>query len=156
MKRATVAIEDKRFYKHGGVDYVGIVRAAFKNLTSDEAQQGGSTLTMQLVRNLYTPENRFKKTLMRKIREAKLAEELEREHSKEWVLDRVPQQRPVRDRRRADGGRRAGGRAHLLRQARLAADAARRRRCSPACRRRRRSTTRSTTPQARASAAARC
>jgi penicillin-binding protein 1A len=86
MKRATVAIEDKRFYKHGGVDYVGIVRAAVKNATSDEAQQGGSTLTMQLVRNLYTPKTRFQKTFTRKIREAKLAEELEKEHSKEWVL----------------------------------------------------------------------
>ena len=86
MKRATVAIEDKRFYKHGGVDYVGIVRAAVKNATSDEAQQGGSTLTMQLVRNLYTPKTRFQKTFTRKIREAKLAEELEKQHSKEWVL----------------------------------------------------------------------
>ena len=86
MKRATVAIEDKRFYKHGGVDYVGVVRAAVKNLTSDRTQQGGSTLTMQLVRNLYTPNTRFRKTLVRKIREAKLAEELEKEHSKEWIL----------------------------------------------------------------------
>jgi penicillin-binding protein 1A len=86
MKRATIAIEDKRFYRHGGVDYVGIVRAAVNNVTSDRASQGGSTLTMQLVRNLYTPENRFQKTLTRKIREAKLAEELEQEHSKEWVL----------------------------------------------------------------------
>jgi len=86
MKRATVAIEDRRFYHHGGVDYVGIVRAAFKNVTSDRASQGGSTLTMQLVRNLYTPEDRFQKTLTRKIREAKLANELEHEHSKAWVL----------------------------------------------------------------------
>ncbi|MGN6188814.1 MAG: transglycosylase domain-containing protein [Conexibacter sp.] len=86
MKRATIAIEDKRFYKHGGVDYVGVVRAAVKNVTSDQTQQGGSTLTMQLVRNLYTPGSRFRKTLVRKIREAKLAEELEREHSKEWIL----------------------------------------------------------------------
>ena len=86
MKRATIAIEDKRFYHHGGVDYVGVVRAAVKNVTSDETQQGGSTLTMQLVRNLYTPGTRFRKTLVRKIREAKLAEELEKEHSKEWIL----------------------------------------------------------------------
>lgn len=85
-KQATIAIEDKRFYKHGGVDYVGIVRAAVKNVTSDESTQGGSTLTMQLVRNLYIPENRFKKTFTRKIREAKLAEELEQQHSKQWVL----------------------------------------------------------------------
>jgi penicillin-binding protein 1A len=86
MKRATIAIEDRRFYHHGGVDYVGVVRAAVKNVTSDDTQQGGSTLTMQLVRNLYTPRSRFKKTLVRKIREAKLAEQLEKEHSKEWIL----------------------------------------------------------------------
>ncbi len=86
MKQATVAIEDRRFYQHGGVDYLGVVRAAVKNVTSDKAAQGGSTLTMQLVRNLYVPENRFKKTLTRKIREAKLAEELEQRHSKAWIL----------------------------------------------------------------------
>jgi len=86
MKRATVAIEDRRFYKHRGVDYVGVVRAAVKNVTEDRTSQGGSTLTMQLVRNLYIPENRFEKSLKRKIREAKLADELEKEHSKEWIL----------------------------------------------------------------------
>lgn len=87
LKEATIAIEDRRFYKHDGVDYVGVVRAAIKNATSDNsAAQGGSTLTMQLVRNLYIPENRFEKSYSRKIREAKLATELEREHSKEWIL----------------------------------------------------------------------
>ena len=55
MHDATVAIEDERFYKHGGVDYEGIVRAAFKNLESGEALEGGSTITQQLVRNLYDP-----------------------------------------------------------------------------------------------------
>jgi len=86
MQRATVAIEDRRFYQHSGVDYVGIARAAFKNVTSSHETQGGSTLTMQLVRNLYTPEDRFKKTLTREIREAKLAKQLEDEHSKAWIL----------------------------------------------------------------------
>jgi len=86
MKRATVAIEDKRFYQHGGVDYLGIVRAAIKNVTSDRTAQGASTLTMQLVRNLYIPQDRFQKTLTRKIREATLANELEQRHSKAWVL----------------------------------------------------------------------
>ena len=86
MKQATVAIEDRRFYQHGGVDYLGVVRAAVKNVTSDSTAQGGSTLTMQLVRNLYTPEDRFQKTITRKIREAKLAEQLEQEHSKAWIL----------------------------------------------------------------------
>nr|WP_221242893.1 transglycosylase domain-containing protein [Conexibacter arvalis] len=86
MKRATVAIEDRRFYSHSGVDYVGVVRAAVKNVTEDRASQGGSTLTMQLVRNLYIPENRFKKSWTRKIREAKLADELEKQHTKDWIL----------------------------------------------------------------------
>jgi len=87
VREATVAIEDRRFYEHGGVDYVGIGRAALKNLSKGESLQGGSTLTMQLVRNLYTPKNRFQKTLTRKIREAKLADELEQEHTKAWILD---------------------------------------------------------------------
>jgi penicillin-binding protein 1A len=86
LKRATVDIEDRRFYRHGGVDYLGVVRAAAKNLSADRAQQGGSTLTMQLVRNLYTPRVRFRKTLRRKIAEAKLADELDKRHSKRWIL----------------------------------------------------------------------
>src|SRR5689334_3380813 len=88
LKQATVAIEDQRFYKHKGVDYEGIVRAAVKNITSHKTVQGGSTLTMQLVRNLYTG-NRTRAGIAgyeRKIKEAKLAEELEQEHSKKWIL----------------------------------------------------------------------
>src|SRR4051794_3908064 len=88
LKQATVAIEDQRFYTHKGVDYEGIVRAAVKNITSHKTVQGGSTLTMQLVRNLYTG-NRTRSGIAgyeRKIKEAKLAEELEQEHSKEWIL----------------------------------------------------------------------
>jgi len=83
LKDATVAIEDERYYRHKGVDYEGVVRAAVKNLTSGETVQGGSTLTMQLVRNLYITDER---TYERKIREAKLAEELENERSKAWIL----------------------------------------------------------------------
>jgi len=83
LKDATVAIEDSRFYKHKGVDYVGVVRAAVKNLESGSKVQGGSTITMQLIRNLYITQER---TYKRKIREAKLAEELEDEHSKNWIL----------------------------------------------------------------------
>src|SRR4051795_5778814 len=85
LKQATVAIEDQRFYHHKGVDYAGVVRAAVKNLSSHKTVQGGSTITMQLVRNLYISQER---TYQRKIREAKLAEELENEHSKEWILDK--------------------------------------------------------------------
>ena len=56
LKDATVAIEDERFYSHQGVDYEGIIRAAVTNFASRETVQGGSTITMQLVRNLYTAE----------------------------------------------------------------------------------------------------
>jgi penicillin-binding protein 1A len=84
-KDGTVAIEDQRFYHHGGVDYTAIIRAAVRNATSGHTVQGGSTITMQLVRNLYikAPRRDFK----RKIREAKLASELESEHTKTWILD---------------------------------------------------------------------
>src|SRR3954452_14120340 len=88
MKDATVAIEDERFYRHKGVDYEGIVRAAVKNFTEHKTVQGASTLTMQLVRNLYT-EDRAREGVAgykRKIREAELARELEESHPKNWVL----------------------------------------------------------------------
>ena len=90
LKQATVAIEDERFYRHQGVDYEGIVRAAVKNFINRETVEGGSTLTMQLVKNLYTAD-RTREGLagyQRKIREAKLAEELENEHSKDWILNK--------------------------------------------------------------------
>ena len=84
LRRATVAIEDERFYRHEGVDLSAIVRAGIKNLESGETVQGGSTLTQQLVRALYIkdPQRNF----ARKIREAKLASELEEERSKSWIL----------------------------------------------------------------------
>ncbi|MGB0872150.1 MAG: transglycosylase domain-containing protein [Solirubrobacterales bacterium] len=85
IKDATVAIEDERFYKHSGVDYSAIVRAAVRNASSGKTVQGGSTITMQLVRNLYIDQP--KRDYKRKIREAKLASELESERSKKWILD---------------------------------------------------------------------
>ncbi len=84
LRRATVAIEDERFYRHRGVDYGAIVRAGIKNVESGETVQGGSTITQQLVRALYIKDP--KRTVARKIREAKLASELERKHSKRWIL----------------------------------------------------------------------
>ncbi|MCW2997694.1 MAG: glycosyl transferase [Solirubrobacterales bacterium] len=72
MKDATVAIEDQRFYQHKGVDFEGVIRAALKNFQSKgEKVQGGSTLTMQLIKNLYSQDR--KRDYKRKIREAKLA-----------------------------------------------------------------------------------
>jgi penicillin-binding protein 1A len=84
LRRATVAIEDERFYEHGGVDLNAIVRAGIANLESGETVQGGSTITQQLVRALYIKDP--KRNFERKIREAKLASELEEEHSKTWIL----------------------------------------------------------------------
>jgi len=93
MKDATVAIEDRRFYEHQGVDFEGVVRAALKNLENRGSVQGGSTLTMQLVKNLYEKEqlrSGSNRTLKVKIQEAKLAQELEDEHpgreGKNWIL----------------------------------------------------------------------
>jgi penicillin-binding protein 1A len=93
VRDATVAIEDRRFFDHKGVDFEGVVRAAVKNLESKDDVQGGSTLTMQLIRNLYTKNNvrTGVEGYKRKIREAKLAEELENKHpgrrGKRWILD---------------------------------------------------------------------
>jgi len=88
MRNATVAIEDRRFYQHHGVDYEGVVRAALKNISNGSTVQGGSTLTMQLVRNLY--KGNKERTIARKIREAKLATDLEGQHpgraGKLWIL----------------------------------------------------------------------
>jgi penicillin-binding protein 1A len=84
LQEATVAIEDENFYQHDGVDPSAIMRALLKNIEAGEAVQGGSTITQQLVRNLYIAEP--EDTLERKIREATLAEDLEEEHSKKWIL----------------------------------------------------------------------
>jgi penicillin-binding protein 1A len=84
LRDATVAIEDQRFYKHDGVDFEGIIRAAVKDLANGQALQGASTITMQLMRNLYLGSDR--RTLKQKIIEAKLALEYEEEHSKRFVL----------------------------------------------------------------------
>ena len=84
LRDATVAIEDERFYEHSGVDVNAIIRAGIKNIESGETVQGGSTITQQLVRALYIKDP--ERTFVRKIREAKLAEELEDKHSKQWIL----------------------------------------------------------------------
>ena len=83
MRKATVAIEDHRFYQHGGVDYEGIARAAWKDLSAGHVVQGGSTITQQLVRNLYISKER---TFKRKVKEACLAIKLSRAKSKDWIL----------------------------------------------------------------------
>ena len=84
LPKATVAIEDRRYWEHGAVDYVGIARAAWTDVTAGKALQGGSTITQQLVRNLYTGDE---KTFRRKIKEACLSIKLSRKWSKDRILD---------------------------------------------------------------------
>jgi penicillin-binding protein 1A len=83
VPRATVAIEDRRFYKHGGVDPVGIARALVADLKAGKVVQGGSTITQELVRNLYLSRER---TLKRKVVEACLSIKLSRQWSKQRIL----------------------------------------------------------------------
>ena len=85
LKDATVAIEDRRFYSHGGIDPSAIVRAGWEDLTAGgKPVEGGSTITQQLVRNLYIEDPQD--TLKRKIIEAHLANDEEDQHSKDWIL----------------------------------------------------------------------
>jgi penicillin-binding protein 1A len=84
VQRATVAIEDERFYQHEGYDFEGIARAALKNLEEGEAVEGGSTITQQLVRNLCIPNP--ERTVERKIVEAELAVEYTEQHSRREIL----------------------------------------------------------------------
>ncbi|HVW48114.1 MAG TPA: transglycosylase domain-containing protein [Solirubrobacterales bacterium] len=84
LELATVAIEDQRFFRHGGLDTLGILRAAITDLEAGEAAQGGSTITQQLVRNLCIEHPR--KDIERKIVEAKLALEYSEHHSKRQIL----------------------------------------------------------------------
>ena len=82
---AVVSAEDKDFFNHGGVDPFGIARALYRDLRGEGAQQGGSTITQQYVKTAFlTPE----RSLSRKAREAVMAVKLERELSKEEILDR--------------------------------------------------------------------
>ncbi len=85
LKDATVAIEDKNFYTHGALDPEGIVRAAWEDIKAGgKPVQGASTITQQLVRNLYihNPED----TIKRKLVEARLANELFEKHTRNWIL----------------------------------------------------------------------
>ena len=84
LPEATVAIEDARFWEHGALDYQGIARALFKNVAAGRIVQGGSTITQQLVRNLYI--GKADRTLSRKLKEACLAEKLAGIWSKKQIL----------------------------------------------------------------------
>jgi penicillin-binding protein 1A len=84
LRDATVAIEDQRFYKNDGVDLTGIFRSAVKDVLTGQALQGASTITMQLMRNLYLGSDTH--SFKQKIEEAKLAIEYTKHHSKRSIL----------------------------------------------------------------------
>jgi penicillin-binding protein 1A len=83
MKQAIVAVEDRRFYEHDGVDVRGIARAVVQDVRSKSVVEGGSTITQQYVKNAYA---RNERTIARKVREAALAWQLEQQWSKDRIL----------------------------------------------------------------------
>jgi penicillin-binding protein 1A len=83
MKQAIVAIEDKRFYDHRGVDLRAIGRAFWADVQSKSVVQGGSTITQQFIKNAYVKDNR---SVARKLKEAALAWQLEQRKDKDWIL----------------------------------------------------------------------
>ncbi len=104
MKKATVAIEDKDFYKHGGVSFTGITRALLSNAQGNSTQ-GGSTLTQQLVKQVFFPPDQAQERglagIPRKIKEMILAIEVERMYNKDQILTLYLNESPY-------GGRRNG------------------------------------------------
>jgi penicillin-binding protein 1A len=83
MKKAILAAEDDRFYEHGGIDYMGVLRAALSNFAAGGAKQGASTITMQVARNFFLTKE---KTLTRKFNEALLAFKIEHNLTKDEIL----------------------------------------------------------------------
>jgi penicillin-binding protein 1A len=88
LREAVVAIEDHRFYEHRGLDFEAIVRAALENIESLSIQEGGSTITQQLIKNTFiAQEQRMIPSFQRKFAEASLAWQYEKEHSKQEILE---------------------------------------------------------------------
>ena len=83
VEQAFIAAEDRRFYKHDGIDPVGIGRALVRNVTQRSVEEGASTITQQLARTVFLSQDR---TLVRKLKEAALAGKLERQLSKQQIL----------------------------------------------------------------------
>ncbi len=84
IPKAVMAIEDRRFYQHFGIDPMGLARAMLTNVTSGTFSQGGSTLTQQLAKNLFLKPDR---TIERKVQEVLLSLWLEQKHSKDEILE---------------------------------------------------------------------
>ena len=84
LKNAIISAEDERFYEHAGIDYIGVLRAAYANLVAGGRRQGASTITMQVARNFFLSSE---KTLTRKLYEALLAFKIEHSLTKEQILE---------------------------------------------------------------------
>lgn len=91
LKNAVLANEDERFYQHGGIDFMGILRSVWVDVMSQSKSQGGSTITQQLIRSVYLTNQ---KSIARKVREVVLSIELEKRYSKDqifdWYLNQIP------------------------------------------------------------------
>ncbi|PAX52917.1 transglycosylase domain-containing protein [Brunnivagina elsteri] len=85
LRKAFIASEDRRFERHDGVDAQGIMRAVVNNVRSQNVVEGGSTITQQLARILFLKQE---KSILRKVKEARLAQKMERELSKDKILER--------------------------------------------------------------------
>lgn len=85
LKQAFISIEDQRFEKHSGLDYQGIIRAAFSNLLARDVVEGGSTITQQLARIVYFDQQQ---TLGRKLKEMRMAQKIEQDLEKDQILER--------------------------------------------------------------------
>ena len=83
-KNAVIAVEDRRFYKHGPIDPIAIARAVFVNIKSWKLQEGGSTITQQLAKNIYFTQE---KSALRKVAEMYMAYEIERNCDKDTILE---------------------------------------------------------------------
>lgn len=84
LVQAVVAMEDQRFFRHSGIDYVGTLRALLYNLSAGKTVQGGSTITQQLAKNVFLTHDR---TYKRKFKEMLLAKKIEREYSKNEIME---------------------------------------------------------------------
>jgi len=87
VRNAFLTIEDKRFYKHSGIDWVRVPGALLTDLKNRNFSEGFSTLTMQLARNIFPERISREKSLVRKLKEAKVARAIEDEYSKDKILE---------------------------------------------------------------------
>jgi hypothetical protein len=117
LRQAVVATEDERFYRHHGVDLIGVLRALPYDLAHFSLAQGASTITEQVAKILYLRGNDH--TLWRKLEDAAVALKLEGRYGKEQLLAALPEQRLLRQRRL----RRPGRKQRLLRRRTEPADA---------------------------------